>query len=390
MINLNKKLIYCFLILLVFLGIFTIHNFMNLGINLESNQNKSLTNYQPINGNIRYGLNSTRNKHKQPFSRDSIWNLPLRLDAEYEPTNLGEAYDISPEINYYIVTQKNDPIVNWYRLKNWGVGRCERGGKLLGKIPVPQDLIIPDATETKTPNNAAAFLQPDGHTLIQMNPLTRCEAGGPVFGYETPQTEDIYGQGITGGQGGSGLSSIGGTIRLGELLPDAPPIPHVLKLLVYGHQYLYNQSPGYRWPAIRADAYAFKDSSDLRYGGTDPNLVMGALLALPPNVTVESLKLETIPGKKLFYALQNFGGYIVDDTAWDSYAIAVEKGVPEEFKQAYGFSFSSNRQKPSPFFNDINKLFQALEVVTNNSPINNLNPDDFRKPLAPSLKKIPN
>ncbi|MGK7957041.1 MAG: hypothetical protein AB4063_17595 [Crocosphaera sp.] len=387
MINFKKNIIYCFLMLLVALGIFVVHHFMNSGINLGSNHNNTLTNYQPINPNIQYTSDSTRNKHKQPFSRDSIWNLPLRLDAEYESTNLGEAYDISPEINYYIITQKNDPIVNWYRLKNWGVGRCERGGKLLGKIPVPHDLIIPDATEIKTPNNAAAFLQPDGHNLIQMNTLTRCVAGGPVFGYETSKTEDIYGQGITGGQGGSGLSSIGGTIRLGELLPDAPPIPHVLKLLVYARQYLYSQPPGYRWPAIRADAYAFNDSSNLRYGGNDPNLVMGALLAIPPNVTVESLNLETTPGQKLFYALQNFGGYIVDDTAWDSYSIAVEKGVPEEFKQAYGFSFSGNRQNPSPFSNDVNKLFQALEIVTNNAPVQSLNPNDFRQPLAPSLEQ---
>ena len=40
----------------------------------------------------------------------------------------------------------------------------------------------------------------------------------------------IFGDGIGGAHGGSGLSSIGGSIRLGELLPGAPPIPHALKI----------------------------------------------------------------------------------------------------------------------------------------------------------------
>ncbi len=382
----NKKNIYLAIILLSLLLVVVIH-YLRIESHLKS-QWKTVKSINQISvpRNIEYSANSTRNKHKQPFAVNSIWNLPIRLDATYIPANFGEVYNISPDINFYIITDKNDPKVNWYKPINWGVGRCEMGGKKLGNIPVPYDLIVPDATKNKTPNNSAAFLQPDGHTLIQMNPLTRCQAGGPVFGHATAKKEDIYGLGITGGQGGSGLSSIGGTIRTGELLPDAPPIRHVLKLLVYAHQYLYGQPPGYRWPAIRADAYAFDDTSKLRYGGTNPNLVMGALLAIPPDVIIESLKLETIPGQKLFYALQDFGGYIVDDRAWDSYGIAVEKGVPEEFEDTYGFSFSGNRKKPSPFFRDVNKLFQALEIVTNNSPIQNLDPDDFRQPLAPAIR----
>ena len=36
-----------------------------------------------------------------------------------------------------------------------------------------------------------------------------------------------------GAHGGSHLSSIGGTIRRGELLPGAPPIRHALKLMLW-------------------------------------------------------------------------------------------------------------------------------------------------------------
>ncbi len=40
----------------------------------------------------------------------------------------------------------------------------------------------------------------------------------------------ILEDGRFGAHGGSGLSSVGGTIRSGELDPDAPPIPHALKV----------------------------------------------------------------------------------------------------------------------------------------------------------------
>jgi hypothetical protein len=328
------------------------------------------------------GPGTPRNKHEWPFSCQSIWNMPIGSDAEYVPAGIGPSPWVTAEINYYIVTDESDPRVPWYVPINWGPGRCELGGDFLGEIHVPKDLIIADANSKQTPNNAAAFLAPDGRTLIQLNPLTRCEVGGPVFGYPTPQPEDIYGMGITGGQGGSGLSSIGGTIRPGELLPDAPPIPHVLKLLVYAHEYLYKQPPGYRWPAVRADAYAFNPDKATRYGGSNPNLVMGSLLAIPPNVTAKSLGLKTLPGKKLFQALQDYGGYIVDDTAIATHTIAIENGVQDEFRETYGYIFGGNSGE---FYEDVNQLFQALAIVQNNSPDNIGGGGIPRRPLAPPL-----
>jgi hypothetical protein len=42
-----------------------------------------------------------------------------------------------------------------------------------------------------------------------------------------------------GAHGGSGLSALGGVIRLHEIGPDAPPIRHALKLELFAHQYYY-------------------------------------------------------------------------------------------------------------------------------------------------------
>ena len=315
-----------------------------------------------------------RDKHQQPFSCDSIWNMPIGANAKYVPANIEPAGFISGDPDFYIVTSENDPLVPWYNPDSWLKGRCSNYSKgRNGYLHVPQDLVVPDAGEIHTPNNSTAFLQPDGETLIQMSPLARCEPGGTVFGYPSPgyshYHENIYGPGITGGHAGSGLSSIGGTVRLGELISQHP-IYHVLKLELYANTYLYNHPPGHRWPAVKSDIYAYNNyynEGEMQYGGSNPALVMGSLLAIPPQVSQESLKLETLPGRKLFFALQNYGGYIVDDTLWDAHAIAIEKGVMKEFESEYGYSFNNDS---GPFYNDMNKLFQALQIVDNNGPEN--------------------
>jgi hypothetical protein len=326
-----------------------------------------------------------RDKNLAPFASDSIWNMPLGRNAVYRDADLQPARYTGSEVDYYFVTTEKDPIVPWYNPGNWGVGR-NTGKVLNGYLRVPRTLIVPDATPVETPNNAVAFLQPDGQTLVQMTALTRTKIGGPIYGYTTPgypkTFENIYGSGITGGHGGSGLSSIGGTIRRGELLPSSANIKHALKINVQASRYLYNKAPGYRWPAIRADAYAFNPNSSARYGGSNSALVMGSLLAIPPAITAASLSLKTQPARKLLYALKYYGAYIADDTAWESFAIATEKGVDQEFEQAYGYSFGAYA---GDFHDDINRLFGALQVVDNNGPQSIGGDGRRRRALAPAI-----
>lgn len=65
---------------------------------------------------------------------------------------------------------------------------------------------------------------------------------------------------------------------------------------------------------------------------------MGALLALPTGLAPEDLWVESEVGLKVFHAFQDYGAYITDDTAWDAYALCVERGVPEEVTGAYGYA----------------------------------------------------
>ena len=101
-----------------------------------------------------------------------------------------------------------------------------------------------------TSNNAAAILRPDNVTLIDTQPLVRCSTGsGPIMSLapQFPDSNIRLDSGNHGAHGGSGLSAIGGTVRLGELLPAADPIRHSLKLQLWAHNYYYNIRPGYFW-----------------------------------------------------------------------------------------------------------------------------------------------
>jgi hypothetical protein len=196
---------------------------------------------------------------------------------------------------------------------------------------------------------------------------------------------------VEGGHGGSGMSSIGGSIRVGELTGDTP-IRHALKVNVWAQLYLhYNRADatqGYRWPALQADGYAantdctrWNDPNRYAcYGGTNPKLEMGTLLAIPPTATEQSLGLTTPAARKLFRALQDYGAYIVDDTAWNAYAFGIQQEAIDEFQRVYGYSFDGS---DGPFHNDLNKLFGALAIVDNNGPTSVGGGGVPRAPLAP-------
>src|SRR5207247_9454862 len=106
----------------------------------------------------------------------------------------------------------------------WSAGsRGNAQGGVLLSAPIPTDFVVPGAgsgnPDGTTPNYATAILAADGHTLIQGQPMARCTAGGIATMMWSQQNEDLYGTGNSGAHGGSMLSSLGGVIRLGELVP---------------------------------------------------------------------------------------------------------------------------------------------------------------------------
>ena len=314
-----------------------------------------------------------RNAQTNPFLSTSIWNTPIGSGAVFHDPGIFRSPFPLPDNffsddDYFIVTSSNDPLTVWYNQGWWGnpsgVGHCNITGEFAGPIHFPANLTVTAFGN----NNAAALLQPDNHTIINTQPLYRCAPGSPVLSLVqsevTAKDDIVWGNGTWGAHGGSGLSSIGGTIRLGELLPNTPPIHHALKLQLFAHQYYYNQRPGYVWPALYCDDYAFDPKAQYPYGGTHIYLSPGALLAIPSDLTVN---VTTVPGQKMLFALRNYGGYLCDDTYNNRGTVCTEHGVTNEFQAEYGYVFESGPNGPgAAWYADMLALFQALNVVINN------------------------
>src|SRR5436189_283622 len=305
-----------------------------------------------------------------PFSRDSIWNLPIGASAVYVPGNIKKptAYGMTTDVDVLVLTPNAPSTPVYYNGDAWNGGsRCSAQGGVLFSAPIPTNVVVrgagsgnPDGT---TPNYATAILAADGHTLIQGQPMARCTAGGTATIMWSQQNEDLLGTGNSGAHGGSMLSSIGGTIRLGELVPGGA-IRHALKVnLNGGDDYYYGNTGGFRWPATTADSGASG-----AYRGSVPALRMGSLLALPPSIDVNAMGLETDAAKIVAHAFQDYGGYTVDDAAWSVYALSTEYSpsgkVDTEFQSAWGFPISP-ASRDVPWARDMDRIFGALGVVDN-------------------------
>jgi len=333
----------------------------------------------------------TRDPLKQPFASSSIWNMPIGSGAVYVPANLSSAQSGGmPQIDdERIVFKPTAPLtaVNYSSVGWSGGNRCSATGGQLVSVPMPTNYIISNDLS----NSSAAFLMPDGRSIVQTQPLTRCTAGGPATSLVTFPTVDIYGDGITGSHGGSGMSAVGGSIRLGELRPGQKGPGHAIKVNVYAAQALYKcttASSCYRWPATNADGYAVG-----HYGTVSNNsntaMKMGALLAIPPSVNISSMGMETEPGKQLAWTLQNYGAYIVDDSWGSHFVFNAENGpdgsVRAQFQSDYGTPLEIWSAGSTAWSRDVQRLIVALYVVNNNSASSIGGGGTPRLPLAPAI-----
>ena len=316
-----------------------------------------------------------RDPWRQPFASDSIWNLPVASGAAYAPAHFAPA-PVSPETEYFVRTDDATPMRPVYFP---GSPFRATGTQLswLKEMRVPDEFTVADISlhPYLTPNACSAFVHFPSGDIVQLQPTTRLQSQGPIWGF--PKTgENIRGQGEQGSHYGSGLSTFGGSIRAGELTGDGP-IRHALKLLVQGSRYLYRGVPdgpdpkgfGYHWPAICCDRYAHQPPGKDGYGGTNPLIAMGSLVAL--DLDPATLRLTDPRAIKLAQALRDYGAYIVDDTAWNNYALAISSDAVSELETI-----------PQP---DLQKIVAALSVVTNTSPAAKKGPGHPRLPLLPEI-----
>ncbi|MCC6436635.1 MAG: hypothetical protein IT196_16480, partial [Acidimicrobiales bacterium] len=324
-----------------------------------------------------------RDPRRWPFAWDSIWNMPIGTQASLVPAGIpaAGAYGMTVDEDVLVLqpdaprTQVVANSAGW----NPNLTRCgtvDSTKVLLRDVPLPAEF----STESylgRTPNMSAALLLGDGVTIAQTQPFHRCGAGGAATSQYVYPSDDIRtGDGIAGAHGGSGMSSMGGTVRLGELVPGGV-IRHALKInLDCARLCAYAPTepdgrPGYRWPARKADSDAAG-----RYRGPIPALQMGSLLTLP--ASFDEAQLRTEPARIMARALRDHGAYVVDDTGWDVYALATEWSpegrVIDEFAAAWGFPMSTpalatcTGTEPScAWAKDMAALYTSLHVVDDNT-----------------------
>jgi hypothetical protein len=360
-------------------------------------------------GNV---LPGTRDPLKWPFAQDSIWNMPIGSAAVYVPANLpalpDDPYDKDRNGNPIDSSWSAVPGIDWERIilkptapmtqivyssAGWsGANRCAAtsgtSSTLPITVPIPTNYVQPNDNG----NDGAVFLMPDGHTLMQTQPFTRCTAGQPGTSYLSFPAVDLYGDGRTGAHGGSKLSSFGGSIRLGELRPGQQGMRHALKVSLFKQMDYYNcstVSECFRWPASTADSHAVDN-----YGSYNDNqnraMKMGALLALPASVNINSLGLESEPGRQIAWTLQNYGAYIVDSYGAAVFGLNAEAGADgnkgDEFLADYGYALESRPRYNTPWTRDLQKIIPLLAVVDNNSATSIGGGGTPRQPLAPPFQ----
>lgn len=319
-----------------------------------------------------------RDKFKQPFSPESIWNMPIGASATYASAGLAAPIGSFVDEEFlFLHPDESEGVRDIYESDcasantcwNTGVSRCDHGSNVLIQSSIIHPgLHIPDISGNDTPNSPAAILRADGQTIDQTQPIVSCAGDTEYASGYTWAPVDIYGDGITGAHGGSGLSALGGTIRLGELDQSTDVIRHALKIELPADLDFSCSGGCYRWPATNSDCGTSSSCSD--YTGSNAQVKPGALLAILPSANCDTgLSLVTTPAKILCHAMQTYGAYIVDNTGWNVLSFNVEHSqegdVPSQFSTAWGFSISN--QSGSDFANDVIRLAAALNVVTNNS-----------------------
>lgn len=361
------------------------------------------------------GSPTTRDPFQQPFVSTSIWNQPIGSGAVYQPCNYvsnprNESFMPVPYSDFMLIclTPNAPPTTIRYSSVGWSGNRCVvtndvpvwETDPIATGVPIPFDFVVPGNV---TWNSCSAFLMADGHTLLQTQPFARCSPGSiptsltqfpgnPAIG--GPPREDLYGTGIYGMQGGSRLSSLGGTIRLGEMRPGQIGIPHAIKLEVDAVHTLKRPSSladAFRWPAFSADS---SWASYYGLGTPGPSgAKMGCLLAIPASVNINTIGIETAPGLQLAWTLQNYGGYVCDNIGASGWATSTEEGYHgsflAQFQSDWGFPFEQRQSDNSPWVRDWIRCYTRFAVVDNNSPTSIGGGGTPLVPLAPPLPPSP-
>lgn len=341
-----------------------------------------------------------------PFKPESWTKMPIGSNADFDPegfwplggtrdTFFAEVMVVPSQGGLIDVYVYNKSYVDANGVRAWDVFGTNDPNPVKQAFQLQCDPAFatlkatPSGSTQGNPNSAGALLKPDGRTLQNGNYFfIRPDANHPyaLIGDKLRGTLDIFGDGLEyarksaawGGHGGSMLGGI--PIMLGELFSDpvTDPIRHVLMINAWMKGIGTRAADGtnaYQWPAFQAD----KPGQPGTYGtaasvlpGCVSKLPMGALVAIPPNVTLTQSMFETVAGFKVAQAAQRFGIVMVDEVgsaSWISNGLAMAWGCVEE-GNAHGVNLGGrqNGPYPNPWSRDMDKILSLCRWVRNNGP----------------------
>src|SRR5947199_2841223 len=112
-----------------------------------------------------------------PFSRDSIWNLPIGANAVYVPANIKKptASGMTSDVDVLILTPDAPVTDVWKNNDAWSGGRrCNAQGGVLFSAPAPTGFVVPRAgsgnPDGSTPKHRTPVLAAAGRAGTQGQP----------------------------------------------------------------------------------------------------------------------------------------------------------------------------------------------------------------------------
>jgi hypothetical protein len=251
---------------------------------------------------------------------------------------------------YNSVADPNDP--------NFCNSIIKKGATYQIRIPT-HAVPPPPLTGVPGTNDAVmAIIDPDGEHVWELNGSIKLADGNwkaHQLIKNQLKTDGWSGYKCKHSASASGAYLLGGAIRAGELRNG---IKHALRGVIGANVHSKNGPGGksWVWPAtLSDDPYAY---------ATTGNVFIGSLLAIPASVNLDALTWETVEGKNVAKAMQQYGIYDTDSTTLG--AKLVLKGdlnMSGEVPAQSGYPTGN-----TPFTRDLYQARNFLKVVSNNGP----------------------
>jgi hypothetical protein len=329
---------------------------------------------------------TTRDAVLQPFSSQSVWNLPIATAATFEAATAPRTADLVSAVKgrlYVNQASYSHPVVQATAADPVHAVPDRKTASRSSAYRIPAHASIAVGTDAHM-----HVISPDGTYVDEAYNVRHPD--GSTYDAARRHRVDLLGTGL-GPQNGTrayGGSALGGLIRAWEVDPTHPAytgvIRHALAIALDGTQLHYSGGSfgynsaghstalGYVWPATEQDSF-----STTGYTGAVP---MGAYFAIPPSVDITRLGLSP-SGLMVARALQDYGGYVTDRASGVA-PLYVEPSAPAGFRN----ELLANSAR------DLATIQAQLRVVTSNSAATpNGGPlgAPRRQPLLPPLAAAP-